>query len=576
MRRLLPYFAILSTVKMQFSAAVLCGVIFAATSGFGLAAVLREILYKLSEDATLTRMSVFLLVLQLPALIALRALCGFFNAYLITVCGLRILEVIRMRIFEKLQKLHLAFFDKHTSGDLLSRTMNDTQVLQKTITDVSNDLIIQPATLIASIAFLTWMTVQKSSIAFLLLFLLFLPICILPLRYFARRLHHRARQLQQQMASVTEFVRENLNAIREVRAFTLEDRQARSFLEKIQWFFILQVKVIKYLKAISPSIDFITSIGIALAIYYSYYSEIGLDEVVPLAMALHFAYNPVKKLGVIAGELRKGIASIERIEEVLDEPVSIENSSDAFVLERVSGKIEFHDVSFSYGDAPVLSHINCSIAPSKCYALVGPSGAGKSTFINLILRFYDVTSGSVSIDGHDLRKVQLASLRNLIALVDQTPVLLNDTIYNNILVSRPSATQEEVYQASKRAFAHDFTLSFEKGYETLVGERSTRLSGGQVQRISLARAFLKDAPIIILDAPTSALDSDTETVVQMALEDLVANRTVILIAHRPSTIRMVDEILVFETGQIVDHGNHEELLDRCQFYRNIYERQLIQ
>ncbi|AWT60418.1 MAG: Putative multidrug export ATP-binding/permease protein [Candidatus Moanabacter tarae] len=561
---------------MQFSAAVLCGVIFAATSGFGLAAVLREILSKLGEDATLTRMSVFLLVLQLPTLIALRALSGFFNAYLITFCGLRVLEVIRMRVFEKLQKLHLAFFDKHTSGDLLSRTMNDTQVLQKTITDVSNDLIIQPATLIASIAFLAWMTVQKSSIAFLLLFLLFLPICILPLRYLARRLHHRALQLQRQMASVTEFVRENLSAIREVRAFTLEDRQARSFLEKIQWFFILQMKVVKYLKAISPSIDFITSIGIALAIYYSYYSEIGLDEVVPLAMALHFAYNPVKKLGVIAGELRKGIASIERIEELLDEHVSIDDSSDAFVMEEISGKIEFRDVFFSYGDAPVLFDINCSIGPSKCYALVGPSGAGKSTFINLILRFYDVTSGSVSIDGHDLRKVQLASLRNLIALVDQTPVLLNDTIYNNILISRPSATKEEIYRASQRAFAHDFTLSFKKGYETLVGERSTRLSGGQAQRISLARAFLKDAPIIILDEPTSALDSDSEQMIQMALEDLVANRTVILVTHRPSTIRMASEILVFETGQIVDHGNHEELFDRCPFYRNIYEQQLIQ
>ncbi len=574
MRRLLPYFAILSTVKLQFLAAFLCGVIFAATGGFGLAAVLREILTRLSQDVAPSRLGVFLLVAQLPALIALRALCGFANAYLITVCGLRILEVIRMRIFEKLQRLHLAFFDKHTSGDLLSRTMNDTQVLQKTITDVSNDLIVQPVTLLASISFLSWMAFQKSSIAFLLLFLLFLPVCIFPLRYFARRLHIRARQLQQQMASVTEFVRENLNAIREVRAFTLEAQQTQSFLERIQRFFFLQIKVVKYLKAISPSIDFITSLGIAFAIYYAFQTGISLDEVVPLAMALHFAYDPVKRLGVVAGELRKGVASLERIEGVLDEPVSIGDRDNAFVLKRVSGQIQFHDVSFSYGDAPVLTDINCLINPSKCYALVGPSGAGKSTFVNLILRFYDATSGYLSIDGLNLREVQLASLRNQIALVDQSPVLLNDTIYNNILISRPEATEEQVHEASKRAFAHDFTLSFEKGYQTLVGERSTRLSGGQVQRISLARAFLKDAPILILDEPTSALDSETEKVVQRALKDLVVDRTVILIAHRISTIQMVDEILVFESGRLVDRGSHQELFDRCQFYRNDYHRQL--
>ncbi len=283
----------------------------------------------------------------------------------------------------------------------------------------------------------------------------------------------------------------------------------------------------------------------------------------------------MKKIGVLIGEIRKGTASLERLEEILNTPAVVKDSPDARNLEQVAGRIEFNGVCFDYGDGAVLHDINCVLEPGKVYALVGPSGAGKSTFTHLVPRFYDVASGAITLDGIDLRNLKMHNLRSHIALVPQDPVLFNDSIYNNILLSQPGAEEEDVHEAARNAFAHEFILKFENGYETLVGDRGARLSGGQKQRIALARAFLKNAHILILDEATSALDTESEDKIQDALETLIADKTVIIIAHRFSSIKLAQEVFLFEDGRITATGSHENLMAENQTYRNLYQKQTL-
>ncbi len=574
MKKLLPYFALLKPVKLPFLGALLAGLIYAGMSGFGLAYVLQEILPELYGEKVFSDWALILIVLKLPLVFSLRAIGGYLNAVLITYCGLKILEQIRFRVFGKLQYLQLSFFQKHNSGDLLSRSMNDTAILQQTIIQGSNDLLVQPFTLLAAVIFLVWTALENTGLGFVLLFLMMVPVCVMPIRYLARKLILRAKQLQVEMGVVTEYERENLTAIREVRAFTLEEEQKTGFLKLLRKFFGLQLKVTKYFKAIAPSIEFITSIGLALAIFYAKKTDITLEEVVPLVVALYFSYDPIKKIGVLHGQFKKGLASLERLETILNEPITITDKPDSRELEGAEGQIEFDAVGFSYGEGPILKEIACTLEAGKVYALVGPSGAGKSTFANLVPRFFEVTVGCIRLDGVDLRDIKLKSLRQQISLVSQDPVLFNDTIYNNILLSRPNSSEEEVHEAARKAHAHSFIVDFENAYETLVGDRGARLSGGQKQRITLARAFLKNAPILILDEATSALDGESESQIHAALEELVKGKTVIIIAHRFSTIQMADRIFVFDAGKIVDSGTHQELHKSCSFYRNVYDNRL--
>ncbi len=574
MKKLLPYFYLLKTVKFAFLGALLAGLIYAATSGFGLAYILQDILPKLYGEVDISNWALLLLVAQLPLVFSLRAIGGYLNAVLITYCGLKILEEIRLRVFGKLQYLQLSFFQKHNSGDLLSRSMNDTAILQQTIIQGSNDLLVQPFTLLAAVVFLVWTALQNTGLGFVLLFLLMVPACVMPIRHLARKLIQRAKELQKEMGVVTEYERENLTAIREVRAFNLEDEQIEGFRKLLQKFFSLQLKVTKYFKAIAPSIEFITSVGLALAIFYARKTDITLEEVVPLVVALYFAYDPIKKIGVLHGQFKKGLASLERLETILDEPIAITDDPDALAVEKVEGEIRFQKVGFSYGEGPVLKDIDCVLEAGRVYALVGPSGAGKSTFANLVPRFFEISTGSILMDGIDLHKIKLRNLRQQISLVSQDPILFNDTIYNNILLSRPGSSEGEIHEAARKAYAHSFITDFENGYDTQVGDRGARLSGGQKQRITLARAFLKNAPILILDEATSALDGESERQIHDALVELVRGKTVIIIAHRFSTIQMANMIFVFDEGKIIDRGTHDQLHKSCSFYRNVYDNRL--
>lgn len=334
------------------------------------------------------------------------------------------------------------------------------------------------------------------------------------------------------------------------------------------------MKVAKYSLALAPVIEILSAIGIAITFVYAYRIRLPLESFLAIVAALVVCYDPVKKLGALSNEVRRGEASLQRLEEVLNEPVTIQDPDKPLPVDRLKGSITFDDVTFGYSeDEPVLRDVSIEIPAATVCALVGPSGSGKSTFASLVPRFYDVQAGAVRVDGIDVRDVRLADLRRNIAIVSQDPILFNDTIYNNLLFGRPDATREEVEQAAKAAFAHDFIVALPNGYDTLAGERGTQLSGGQKQRIALARAFLRQAPILILDEATSALDSESEAYIQQALKELMVGKTVLIIAHRFSTIRDASMILVFQDSRIVAHGSHETLYESNDLYRSLYDRQ---
>jgi len=376
------------------------------------------------------------------------------------------------------------------------------------------------------------------------------------------------------MGTVTNSLSENLGAAKEVRAFGLEERQAQGFAKETHALITYQLKAAKYAQALTPAIEIISAVAISVVFFYAYQGHVTLDAFVPIMMAVYISYDPIKKLGAINNELKRGEAALNRLEVVFNEPVTIKDPENPVEFGRAKGDIRFRDVSFAYKtEEPVLKGVEVEIPRGTVCALVGPSGAGKTTFANLVPRFFDVAEGKVTIDGTDIRDLRLADLRRNIAIVSQDPVLFNDTVYNNLLLGRLDATPEEVRAAAKDAHADEFISGFPMGYDTVVGERGARLSGGQKQRLAVARAFLRNAPILILDEATSALDSQSEQMIQDALRKLVVGKTVLIIAHRFSTIRDASLILVFDQGSIVARGDHARLYADSDLYRSLYDRQ---
>jgi subfamily B ATP-binding cassette protein MsbA len=382
--------------------------------------------------------------------------------------------------------------------------------------------------------------------------------------------------MQAQLGTVTDRFSENLGAAKEIRAFGLEEREIGRFAAAVQSLFHVQMKIVKYSSFLSPTIEFISAVGVAATLVYAYYARIEWNTFLSIVFALFVSYEPVKKLGAINNDLKRGLSALDRLEEVLNEPAEIADPAEPITVGRLHGGLAFNAVSFAYGpngNIPALRGVNAHIPAGTVCALVGPSGAGKSTFANLVPRFYEVGAGCVTIDGLDVRAMRLADLRRNIALVSQDPVLFNDTIYNNLLLGRPDAARDEVMTAAVNAHADEFIRGLPHGYDTVVGERGSLVSGGQKQRIALARAFLRNAPILVLDEATSALDSESEQMIQEALRKLVVGKTVIIIAHRFSTIRDASLILVFDQGEIVAQGNHASLYAGNALYKSLYDRQ---
>ena len=607
MKKFLPYYPMLKPVLGTFFIALLCGAISGIASGFGLPLMLKKVLPVLfgggepqdlvlldfdSSQANFGGVSaewlpdlhivvpadyllIFALVLM-PLVFVIRGAAMFGNTYLLNLCGIRVLETIRMKLFTHLQHLHLGFFGKNKSGDLLSRTTGDTMLVKTVLVEVTNDLVIQPFTLIGAVGFIVWSAFQSTATQQFLLSLCVVPITVLPVQMIGKRLVKRSKKMLVSAGELSSVLAESLQAPREIRAYNLEDRECSRFRKCVRDFFTLQMKCVKYDKMLTPLIEIIAAASISFAVYQAAAAELDQDTVIALVGALYFAYDPIKKLGKINNRVKEGTAGLARLEEIWQAPIEVADPASPHPLGIVRGELNFKDVTFGYDDVPVLRGVSFTAKPGETIALVGPSGAGKSSLVNLIPRFYDVSIGSVAVDGIDVRDVRLADLRKNIAIVSQEPILFNDTIYNNILIGRLDATREEVIEAAKRASALEFIESLDNGWETVVGERGGRLSGGQRQRIAVARAFLRNAPILILDEATSALDTESEAQIQESLEELLHGRTTFMIAHRFSSIRTAKRILVFDAGRIIADGPHEEIYETCPLYRGLYDQQAME
>ena len=573
LKRFGPYFSYLKPVRKQFALGLGFGLISAAASGAGLPFIIQYLVPLVTSDDKPEGLKLILILSSIPAAFLLRSVGGFLNAYYMAYAGMHVLERLRIMVFEKIQQLPLAFFHKNNVGDLMSRVMGDTGQLQTALVKVVNSLVKEPATLVSALGFLVYLTISESEVAFMLIALATVPACVLPIRAIGTRILKKSRQAQQQAGELNNVLNENLSAVREVRAYNLETREINRFSAAVRKLFKLALKTIKYDKMLSPLIELTTAFALSFSLYVAVQRNIQPEVIAAILTALYMCYEPIKKLGGVSNTIRKAQASLDRLEYVLHTDDTVPEADNPKPLTAVTGEICFNNVTFAYDNEVALNNVNVKIEPNQAIALVGPSGAGKSTFANLVPRFYDVIEGSVTLDGVDIRELSKAELRSQIALVSQESLLFSETIANNIRLSKPDATLEEVKEAARMAHAHDFIEAFEDGYETLVGERGSRLSGGQRQRIAIARAFLKDAPIIVLDEPTSALDAESEHQIQAALEGLSKGRTVIIIAHRFSTIQHADRIFVFDDGAIIAQGTHQELYQSNPLYTSLYDKQ---
>ena len=565
---------------------MLAGIVYAAASGAGLPLLIKGVFPVLfnepdtsGSDLVMWMQAQLLEVppdrlllfscMWIPIIFAIRGAAGYMNAYLIQYCGQRVLEEIRVGLFTRLQGLPLAYFKKNKSGDLLARMIQDTEMLRTVITNTSNDLIRQPATLIFAFVFLASEAAKDRSFFIAMIALVTVPACVYVIRIAGKKLAARAMTLQRRGGDLSASLAESLQSPLEIRAYNMQDRLIARFRSQVREMLRLSVKVVKYRQAISPSIEVVSAFGFALALFLGVREGMTLSSFIALGTALFMAYEPIKKLGVVHSLLKQGGASIYRINHIMLAENTQVDPVDPVPFEAPAREIAFDGVSFAYDQEHVLRDIRVRIPVGQVVALVGPSGAGKSTFSALIPRFYDPVDGAVRFDGIDIRNFRKSDLREAIAVVPQMPALFTGTIADNIRIGRPNASGEEVRQAARRAHADAFIRQQPDGYETQVGERGESLSGGQRQRIAIARAFLKNAPILILDEATSALDSESEAMVQQALTALVQGRTTFIIAHRFSTITIADRVIVFDDGRIAADGSHDELRQTNATYQSM-------
>ena len=513
------------------------------------------------------------IVISIIVVFIIRGISYYGQSYLMNYVGQRVIIDIRKAVFEKLQRLSLSFYDKHKTGTIMSYVTNDVNALQSAMVENVVEMFTESVILIVSIVMMLYLDWRL----FLVTFATF-PIVLLFIDSFGKRIRKSGSRIQEAAADITSVLQEVASSPRVIKSFVREGYEIGRFDKENMNNFRANMKYAQLSSTLTPTIEFVAAVGVSIILWYGGNSVIdGTITAGSLVAFLTYAVNisnPIKRLSRVIGNIQKALAAAQRVFDVLDLPETIQNAPDAKLLPQVKGDVRFNDVSFEYNTGEeVLSHVTFEVKPGEMIAFVGPSGAGKSTVASLLPRFYDVTSGSISIDGKDIREVTLNSLREQVGIVPQETVLFNGTVYDNILYGRLDATPEEVEAAAKAANAHNFIMGLPEGYQTMLGDRGVNISGGQRQRISIARAILKNPQILILDEATSALDTESERVVQEALDRLMVGRTSFVIAHRLSTIKNADKIMVLEKGKLVEQGTHDELMEKDGLYAHLYKIQ---
>lgn len=501
-----------------------------------------------------------------------RAACRFLNDYFMRTAAQLAVQDVRNEIFRKNVYLDLNFFHRNQTGSLMSRIVNDVAMMQDgvggIITGVFRDFI-GLVSLLGVIFYRDWQLALISTLV--------IPLTIYPANVLGKRIKNNARKGQEEAGYFASVLQETISGIKVVKAFSLEQAMIDQFTRANLKFYSFTRKLIKYNALSAPIMEIITSLGIAAVIFYGgnkvLANKMTAPEFFSFITAMALVYSPLKKLISAYNEAQRSLGAAERVFEIIDAAPKIIDSPDGHTLAQCDNRVEFRNVRFKYQDDYIINDVSLVAEKGEVVALVGPSGGGKTTLVSLIARFFDTSEGQIFIGQHDVRNITKTSLMRQIALVDQETVLFHDTIANNIRYGMPDASDEEVVKAAQTAFAHDFIMEMPKGYETSIGDRGVRLSGGQRQRLCIARAILKNAPILILDEATSALDTESEQMVQKALDNLMADRTTFVIAHRLSTVLHADKIIVLENGSIVESGTHQELIRNSGLYGRLYAAQ---
>ncbi|MBN1249294.1 MAG: ABC transporter ATP-binding protein [Anaerolineae bacterium] len=515
------------------------------------------------------RLALLALVLYL-----VRAGLRFLRSYMAHVAGWGAVADARKDIYAHLQRLSLGFYEDRKTGDLMSRMVNDSDMFETLIAHAIPDTVVNIMLFIGVAIILVSMSPMLT-----LLSLVPIPLIIVAAQGFTKYVRPAFRTRQKELGDLNATLADNLSGMREIKAFTREPKEAQRIGDHIMRYRDSLLKALRLMATFHPFVEFASSLGTIVLIYFGgrlvLRQTLPLEDLVAFFLYLNTFYQPVRMLSSAWENVQHAIAGAERVSELLDEKPDVDDRPDAVELEgRADGNIVFRNVSFHYVEGqPVLENIDLVIPAGHVVALVGPTGVGKSTLASLIPRFYDVKSGAITLDGHDVRDLKLRSLREQVSIVLQDVFLFHGTARENILFGRPGASEEEMIQAAKIANAHDFLEKLPDGYDTIIGERGVKLSGGQKQRLAIARAVLKDAPVLILDEATSSVDTQTELLIQQALERLMVGRTTIIIAHRLSTIRSADKIVVLEGSEIVQSGTHEELMEEDGLYRQLNEVQ---
>jgi ATP-binding cassette, subfamily B, bacterial MsbA len=511
------------------------------------------------------------LVAAIPVIMLLRGFFGYLNGYCLQWVASRAIADLRVRLFRHLLDLSAGFHSENASGQLISRMINDTGMLQVILSSATTIVVRDPVQLIGLIAFLIWQQPKLTLITIVVL-----PFCLVPIIIFSRKIRRSSREMQNQSADLTQTMAEAFTGYRIVKAYNLEDTVAGDFRNITRRFVSHYMRIVRAQSIPGPLIEFFGSCGVALLLAYLICYRQGApnpSDFLQLIGSVFMIYPPLKNLNMLQNWTVQARAASERVFELLDTKNAVPEPAAPQMLHAAQADIVFENVDFNYGEKPVLRNICLTVKSGRLVAVVGASGSGKTTLSNLLLRFYDPARGAIKIGGVDVRDVRTRDLRNQIAVVTQETILFNDTIRRNIELGRPGATNDEIIAAANHAHAYDFIMQKPEGFDAVIGEKGVMLSGGQRQRIAIARAVLKNAPILILDEATSALDTESERAVQAALDELMQGRTTICIAHRLSTILHADVIVVLDQGRIVETGRHEELVKRGGVYQKLYELQ---